>query len=186
VTDSPASLYLTDVVEQFHKLKDLGDRALAQVRDEDLFTTLDPESNSLAVLIQHMAGNLRSRWTDFLSSDGEKPDRDRDSEFAVREGATRADLLDRWEEGWRCLFQALAALHEEDLTLTVLIRAEPHSVVKAIDRQLTHQAYHTGQLVLLAKHFASAHWQNLSVPRGGTAAFNAQKMGDKMGGPPSA
>jgi hypothetical protein len=184
VNDSPASLYLTDVVDQFRQLKDLGDRALAQVRDEDLFAALDPESNSLAVLIQHMAGNLRSRWTDFLSSDGEKPDRDRDSEFEVSGGTTRAQLLDRWEEGWRCLFQALAALHEEDLALTVLIRAEPHSVVKAINRQLTHYAYHVGQIVFLSKHLASASWRNLSVPRGGTRRFNEEKFGSgPQGGP---
>jgi hypothetical protein len=184
VNDSPASLYLTDVVDQFHQLKSLGDRALAQVRDEGLFAALDPESNSLAVLIQHMAGNLRSRWTDFLRSDGEKPDRDRDSEFEVSGETTRAQLLDRWEEGWRCLFQALAALHEEDLALTVLIRAEPHSVVKAINRQLTHYAYHVGQIVFLSKHLASAGWRNLSVPRGGTRRFNEEKFGSgSKGGP---
>jgi hypothetical protein len=124
-----------------------------------------------------MAGNLVSRWTDFLTTDGEKPDRDRDSEFVVKPGTTRAGLMDRWEEGWRCLFQALAALTEEDLSMTVLIRAEPHSVIKAIDRQLTHQAYHAGQIVLLAKHYASATWQTLSVTRGGTKAFNAEKFG---------
>ena len=179
---TPAALYLEDVADQFRKYKQLADRALAQVRDEDLFVTLDPESNSLAMLIQHMAGNLISRWTDFLTSDGEKPNRDRDSEFVVREGTTRASLLARWEEGWRCLFQALAALSEEDLSLTVLIRAEPHSVIKAIDRQLTHQAYHVGQLVLLAKHFASGHWQTLSVARGKTREFNAEKFGaEKFG-----
>ena len=177
MTDSPASLYLTDVVDQFRKLKDMGDRALVQVRDEDLFAVLDPESNSLAVLVQHMAGNLLSRWTDFLSSDGEKPDRDRDSEFVVAAGTTRERLLERWGEGWRCLFQALAALHEEDLSLTVLIRAEPHSVVKALNRQLTHHAYHVGQIVFLAKHFASETWKTLSVPRGGTRRFNAEKLG---------
>ena len=176
MTDNPASLYLSDVVDQFRKLKDLGDKALAQVRDEDLFATLDPESNSLAILVQHMAGNMRSRWTDFLHSDGEKPDRDRDSEFELT-GTTREELLARWEEGWRCLFQALAALHEEDLAMTVLIRAEPHSVIKAINRQLTHYGYHVGQIVFLAKHFASDHWKTLSVPRGGSAAFNAAKMG---------
>ena len=176
MTESPESLYLKDVVDQFRKLKGLGDKALAQVRDEDLFVTLDPESNSLAILIQHMAGNLLSRWTDFLNSDGEKPSRDRDSEF-VLVSKTREELLARWEEGWRCLFQAVAALSEEDLAMTVLIRAEPHSVIKAINRQLTHYGYHVGQIVFLAKHFASAHWQTLSVPRGGSAAFNATKLG---------
>ena len=177
VDDSPASLYLTDVVDQFRALKNLGDRALAQVRDEDLFATLDPESNSLAILIQHMAGNMRSRWTDFLHSDGEKPDRDRDAEFEVASGTTREVLLDRWEEGWRCLFQALTALHEEDLAMTVLIRAEPHSVIKAVNRQLIHYGYHVGQIVFLAKHFASETWQTLSVPRGGTRRFNEKMFG---------
>jgi Protein of unknown function (DUF1572) len=179
VDDSPASLYLTDVVDQFRKLKQLGDLALAQVRDKDLFAALDPEANSLAVLIQHMAGNMRSRWTDFLQSDGEKPNRDRDSEFEVTTGTTREALLDRWEEGWRCLFQALTALDEEDLGMTVLIRAEPHSVIKAINRQLTHYGYHVGQMVFLAKHFASETWQSLSVPRGGSRRFNEEKLGRK-------
>ena len=177
MNESPEKLYLRDVVEQFRQLKNLADRALAQVRDEDLFVTLDPESNSLAILIQHMAGNMRSRWTDFLTSDGEKPDRNRDAEFEVAEGTSRADLQARWEEGWRCLFQTLTALSEEDLTLTVLIRAEPHSVIKAINRQLTHYGYHVGQIVFLAKHFASDHWRTLSVPRGKSRQFNAEKFG---------
>lgn len=177
MTRSPASLYLEDVVDQFRKLKDLADRALAQVRDEDLSAALDAESNSLAVLIQHLAGNLKSRWTDFLSSDGEKPNRDRDSEFVVLEGTTRQDLLDRWEEGWRCLFLTLVALREEDLSLTVLIRAEPHSVIKAINRQLTHCGYHVGQIVFLAKHLSSDHWQTLSVARGKTREHNEKMFG---------
>jgi uncharacterized protein DUF1572 len=177
VHESPEMLYLQDVVEQFRQLKSLADRAMAQVRDEDLFATLDAESNSLAVLIQHMAGNMRSRWTDFLTSDGEKPDRNRDSEFVVARGTSRADLQARWEEGWRCLFQTLTALSEEDLALTVLIRAEPHSVIKAINRQLTHYGYHVGQMVFLCKHFASDHWRTLSVPRGRSREFNAEKFG---------
>ena len=175
--ESPEMLYLRDVVEQFRQLKSLADRAMAQVRDEDIFATLDAEANSLAVLIQHMAGNMRSRWTDFLTSDGEKPDRNRDSEFVVAAGTSRADLEARWEEGWRCLFQTLTALSEEDLALTVLIRAEPHSVIKAINRQLTHYGYHVGQIVFLAKHFASDHWRTLSVPRGRSRQFNAEKFG---------
>jgi hypothetical protein len=171
---SPAALYLEDVIDQFRKHKTLAERALAQVRDEDLFITLDPESNSLAMLIQHMAGNLVSRWTDFLTTDGEKPDRDRDSEFETKDETTRADLLVRWDEGWSRLFQALSELTEDDLTRTVTIRAEPHSVIRAIDRQLTHHAYHTGQIVFLAKHLASDRWKTLSVPRGGTRGFNAE------------
>ncbi len=175
--ESPEMLYLKDVVDQFRQLKSLADRALTQVRDEDLLAVLDPESNSLAVLMQHMAGNMRSRWTDFLHSDGEKPDRNRDSEFVVTAGTTRTELQARWEEGWRCLFQTLTALSEEDLALTVLIRAEPHSVIKAINRQLTHYGYHVGQIVFLAKHFASDHWRTLSVPRGKSREFNAEKFG---------
>lgn len=175
--ESPEMLYLRDVVEQFRQLKSLADRAMAQVRDEDVFATLDDESNSLAILIQHMAGNMRSRWTDFLTSDGEKPDRNRDSEFVVAAGTSRQDLQERWEEGWRCLFQTLTALSEEDLALMVLIRAEPHSVIKAINRQLTHYGYHVGQIVFLAKHFASDHWRTLSVPRGRSRQFNAEKFG---------
>ena len=177
MNESPEMLYLKDVVAQFYQLKTLADRALSQVNDGDLFRPLDPESNSLAILIQHMAGNMRSRWTDFLTSDGEKPDRNRDAEFEVAEGTTREDLQARWEEGWRCLFQTLTALSEEDLALTVLIRAEPHSVIKAINRQLTHYGYHVGQIVLLAKHFASDHWRTLSVPRGRSGQFNAEKLG---------
>ena len=177
MNESPEKLYLRDIGEQFRQLKNLADRALAQVRDEDLFATLDAKSNSLAILIQHMAGNMRSRWTDFLTSDGEKPDRNRDSEFEVAAGTSRADLQARWEEGWRCLFQTLTALSEEDLTLTVLIRAEPHSVIKAINRQLTHYGYHVGQIVFLCKHFASDHWRTLSVPRGRSRQLNAEKFG---------
>jgi hypothetical protein len=167
-------LFLEETLLQFEKLKKNAEGALAQVRDEDLFAQLDPEANSIAVLVQHMAGNLRSRWTDFLTSDGEKPDRDRDSEFLHAAGTPRADLLQRWEEGWSRLFESLRGLREEDLTRTVLIRAEPHSVIRAIHRQMTHQAYHVGQLVLLARHLAGESWQTLSVPRGGTKEFNAQ------------
>ena len=180
MTDTPSALYLQDVREQFRKLKDLADRAVAQVRDEDLLIPLDPtapESNSLALLLQHVGGNLRSRFSDFLTSDGEKPDRDRDSEFVVQPGTVRADLLARWEEGWSITSATLAGLTEDDLTKTVTIRAEAHSVVRALDRALTHTAYHAGQIVLLAKHFAGAGWRNLSVPKGGTQAFNERMFG---------
>jgi hypothetical protein len=176
MTETFGALYLKDVTEQFRQYKGLADRALAQVRDEDLFPALDAESNSLAVLIQHMGGNLRSRWTGFLTSDGEKPDRDRDSEFEVAQGTTREALLARWEEGWGRLFETLAALTEEDLGRTVFIRAEPHSVLKATQRSLTHVAYHVGQIVQLAKHHAAGGWQTLSVPRGKTREYNAAKF----------
>jgi hypothetical protein len=176
MSDPAAALYLDDVVSQFKKLKLLAEGALAQVDERDVFVALDAESNSLATLMQHMAGNLRSRWTDFLTSDGEKPDRNRDSEFEVQEGVGREQLFAKWEEGWRCLFQTLAALSEEDLGLTVLIRAEPHSVVNAINRQLTHYAYHVGQIVFLAKHLAAGRWRSLSVPRGKSAELNETMM----------
>ena len=177
---SPARLYLEDVADQMRKLKALAERSLEQVRDEDLLAVLDPESNSLAVLIQHLAGNLRSRWTDFLLADGEKPDRDRDSEFETREGTKRADLLARWEEGWSRCFEALSALTEEDLGRTVTIRAEPHTVVRAIDRQLVHCAYHIGQITMLAKHLAGPQWRTLSVARGKTRELN-QRMFNRSG-----
>jgi hypothetical protein len=172
-----ADLYLSDIRVQFAKLKDMADRAMAQLRDEELFATLDPETNSIAILVQHMAGNLRSRWTDFLTTDGEKPDRDRDSEFEVRAETTREELLSRWEEGWATLEHALATLGEADLLKTVLVRAEPHTVPQAIHRQLTHQAYHAGQIVQLAKHYAGDRWKTLSVPRGRTREMNTRLMG---------
>jgi hypothetical protein len=165
MTINPADLFLQDIRIQVRKLKDLADKALAQVRDEDFAVVLDPESNSLAMIVQHLAGNLRSRWTDFLTSDGEKPDRDRDAEFESRDGTTRAGLLASWDEGWSCLFATLDSLAVEDLGRTVFIRSEPHTAVQAINRGVTHAAYHVGQIVLLSKHFASAGWQTLSIPR---------------------
>ena len=172
MTETSSALYLKDLPDQLRKLKALADRAVAQVRDEDLTAVLDPESNSLAHLLQHMGGNLLSRFTDFLTSDGEKPDRDRDSEFELKPETTRADLLARWEEGFRVLFAALDELTEDDLTKTVLIRAEPHTVVRALDRALTHTAYHVGQIVFLAKHLKSSDWKTLSIARGHSEDFN--------------
>jgi len=172
-----AALYLQDVPARLRTLKDLADRALAQVRDEDLRIVLDPESNSLAALILHLGGNFLSRWTDFLTTDGEKPGRDRDSEFEPGADVSRDQLLARWEDGWSRFFATLASLTEEDLTRTVTIRAQPHTVVEAIDRSLTHAAYHVGQIVFLAKHLAGGGWKTLSVPRGGTRAFNAEMFG---------
>jgi hypothetical protein len=144
--------------------KSMGERAMAQVTDEHLQRALDPESNSIAVIVKHMAGNMRSRWTDFLATDGEKPDRQRDSEF---EGppATRAALMELWESGWRYVFAALEPLSDSDMERTVYIRNEPHSVMQAINRQLGHYACHIGQIVFLAKHFQSSQWVSLSIPR---------------------
>jgi len=145
--------------------------ALAQVADEQLFEILDPEMNSLAILVKHMAGNMRSRWTDFLTTDGEKPDRQRDGEF-VEPPATRAELMRVWEEGWDCVWCALGPLSETDLGSTVTIRGEKHSVMQAINRQVAHYPYHIGQIVMLAKHFRSEQWKSLTVPRNKSAEFN--------------
>jgi Protein of unknown function (DUF1572) len=136
---------------------------------------VDGEMNSIAVTVKHMAGNMRSRWTDFLHSDGEKPDRNRDAEF-VEPPRTRAAVQALWEEGWKCMFEALEPLSEEDLGRTVMIRGEPHSVMQAINRQMAHYAYHCGQIVLLAKHFADAEWRSLTVPRGASGEFNRRVL----------
>ena len=163
--------YLEDSLSLFRMYKRLGEGAMAQVSDADLFVELDREANSIAVVVKHMAGNMRSRWTDFLTTDGEKPDRNRDSEF-VDPPRTRQALAEMWEEGWACLFGALEPLTDADLARTITIRGEAHSVMQAINRQLAHYSYHVGQIVLLAKHFASDHWQSLSVPRSHSAEFN--------------
>lgn len=163
--------YLADAIPLFRHYKKLADRAIAQVGEQQLFAALDPESNSIAIVMKHMAGNMASRWTDFLSTDGEKPTRDRDREF-VDPPATRAAILAEWESGWSCFFAALEALTEADLARTVTIRGEAHSVLQAINRQLAHYPYHVGQIVFLAKHCASTAWQSLSVPRGQSAEFN--------------
>ncbi|HKO14356.1 MAG TPA: DUF1572 domain-containing protein [Acidobacteriaceae bacterium] len=163
--------YLDDSISLFVYYKRLAERAMAQVSDEQLFTPIDSEANSIAIIVKHMAGNMRSRWTDFLSTDGEKPDRNRDSEFEDPP-ATRAAVLASWEAGWSCLFSALHALTDDDLTRTVVIRGEPHSVMQAINRQLAHYPHHVGQIVLLAKHFAGGKWQSLSIPRRASADYN--------------
>jgi Protein of unknown function (DUF1572) len=163
--------YLEDSLSLFRYYKRLAEAAIAQATDEQLVTVLDPEMNSIAQVAKHMAGNMCSRWTDFLTSDGEKPNRNRDSEF-VEPPATRQALLDMWERGWERVFSALEPLADADLARTVKIRGEPHSVIQAINRQLAHYAYHCGQIVLLAKHFRCDDWKSLSVPRGQSASFN--------------
>ncbi|HMD99092.1 MAG TPA: DUF1572 family protein [Terriglobia bacterium] len=165
--------YLQDVMLQFRGLKSLADRAVAQVSDVELFVTLDEESNSVAAIMKHISGNQRSRWTDFLTSDGEKPDRNRDTEFEVQSAETRDSVMRRWEQGWDCLFQALEPLRADDLRRTVTIRGQPYTVVQAIDRQLTHYGAHVGQIVFLAKHLRSREWKSLSIPRGKSAEVNA-------------
>src|SRR5271154_4550333 len=167
--------YVEDTKAIFHQYKKLGEAAMAQVADEQLTATLDSEMNSIAQIVKHMAGNMRSRWTDFLTTDGEKPSRDRDSEFE-RPPATRAELMAMWEEGWGCLLGALDGLTDADLTRTITIRGEAHSVMQAINRQVAHYPSHCGQIIFLAKHLQSANWKCLSVPRKKSAEFNQRVM----------
>ena len=164
--------YLDDALSSFRAYKKHAEKALEQLNEEELFATLDEESNSIAVIMKHMAGNMLSRWTDFLHSDGEKPDRNRDMEFVIESKMSREDLLAYWQQGWQCVFAALEPLRPEDFEQKVKIRGEEHSVIQAIDRQMTHYAYHIGQIVFLAKHFRLAEWQSLSIPRNRSAEFN--------------
>jgi hypothetical protein len=164
--------YLSDALAVFRQYKSLAERAIAQLTDEQLTTTLDPEMNSVALTMKHMAGNMRSRWTDFLTSDGEKTWRNRDSEF-VEPPATRNELLQMWNAGWQLVFSALEPLSDQDLGRTVTIRGESHSVMQAINRQIAHYSYHCGQIVFLAKHLQNENWTSLTVPRGKSEEFNA-------------
>lgn len=163
--------YIADSLAVFRQYKRLAERAMDQITDDQLFAVLDPEANSIAIVVKHMAGNMRSRWTDFLTTDGEKSNRNRDSEF-IDPPATRQALLAEWEDGWNRVFTAIEPLTDADLSRTVTIRGEAHSVMQAINRQLAHYPHHVGQIVLLAKHFACEHWQSLSVPRNKSAEFN--------------
>ncbi|HWR37775.1 MAG TPA: DUF1572 domain-containing protein [Clostridia bacterium] len=163
--------YLEDSLSLFRYYKKLAEGAMQQVTDEQLVAVVDPEMNSIAVIVKHMAGNMRSRWTDFLTSDGEKPNRNRDSEF-VEPPSGREELMSMWESGWNCLFSALEPLFPKDIKRTVFIRGEAHSVMQAVNRQIAHYAYHCGQIVFLAKHFQHSHWNPLSVPRGQSSTFN--------------
>ena len=167
--------YIEDSLSLFRYYKKLAEGAMEQVSDEQLFATLDEEMNSIAIIAKHMVGNMRSRWTDFLTSDGEKPDRNRDTEF-VEPPATRAGLMKIWNEGWERLFGALEPLSDADLERKVEIRGEPHSVMQAINRQIAHYSYHAGQIVFLAKHFKSSGWKSLTVPRNKSAEFNQRVL----------
>jgi Protein of unknown function (DUF1572) len=173
--------YLEDSISLFRHYKKLAERALEQCPDEGLFATLDNESNSIAVIIKHVAGNARSRWTDFLTSDGEKPTRNRDNEFE-EPPKTRLELLATWEEGWKCLFEALTAMTDADLHRVVTIRGEEHSAMQAINRQMGHYSYHLGQIVFLAKHFAaqSGKWIAVTIPRRQSAKFTADVAAGKL------
>lgn len=170
--------YLKDSVEVLRYYKRLGERAIAQVPDDSLLATPDAESNSIAIIVKHLAGNMRSRFTDFLTTDGEKPDRKRDTEFETPP-KTRTELLAMWETGWQHVFNALAPLTEAQLSQKVYIRSEAHSVTQAINRQLAHYAYHVGQIVYLAKHFAGANWNALTVPRGKSEEFTSRVASGK-------
>lgn len=164
--------YLADALSSFRAYKKLAEKALAQVTDEEFFTALDEESNSIAVIMKHLAGNMLSRWTDFLTTDGEKPERNRDMEFVIEPQTTKAGVMEHWAKGWQRTFETLEVLQPEDLLRKVMIRGEEHTVVQAINRQLAHYPYHVGQVVFLAKHFRSTDWKSLSIPKNKSAEFN--------------
>ena len=170
--------YLTDSISLFHYYKKLGENAIAQCPDQGLFASLDEENNSMAIVVKHMTGNMRSRWTDFLTSDGDKANRNRDSEFEAPP-KTRAEILDLWDAGWKCVFSALEPLGDAAMTKTVTIRGEEHSVMQAINRQIAHYAYHVGQIVLLAKHSAGANWKALTIPKNKSEEFRADVAAGK-------
>jgi hypothetical protein len=173
MNDSLAKHYLDDSIASLRGYKKMADKAIAQLRDEEYFVTLDEEGNSVAVIMKHMAGNMFSRWTDFLTTDGEKPDRNRDMEFVIEPKTGKEDIVAYWEKGWQRVFDALEPLGADDLEKKVLIRGKEHTVVQAINRQLTHYSYHIGQIVFLAKHFRSTEWNSLSIPRNRSTEFNA-------------
>ncbi len=170
--------YLDEIFRNLRGHKRLADDAMAQLDDEQFFAAIDPESNSVAIIVKHMAGNIRSRFTDFLTSDGEKPDRNRDREFLMHNDAKRDEVLRAWEQNWQLVFETVNSLHPDDLERTVTIRGEPHSVLQALNRAVTHLAYHAGQITFLAKHWKGAEWKSLSVPKGQSEQFNA-KMFEK-------
>jgi hypothetical protein len=171
VSTDPAAHYLEEVRRQMRGHKRMGEGAMAQLREHDFFLTLDAESNSIAILVKHLSGNMRSRFTDLLTSDGEKPDRFRDREFEITGATTRADVMKWWEEGWACVLGAIDALQPEDVMRVVTIRSEPHTVLQAINRQIAHYAAHIGQIVFLAKHLRSTEWKALTIPRGKSEEF---------------
>ena len=170
-TESLGITVLEDTLLTFRRQKELAERAFAQIDDDQFFRTIDAESNSIAIIAKHIGGNLRSRWTDFLSTDGEKPDRDRDGEFVVAEDAPRAAVMKTWDDGWAALFDTFATLSADDLTATVQIRGESMTAVAAMHRALAHISQHVGQIVMLAKHFRSSDWKTLSIPRGQSGAW---------------
>lgn len=167
------TLYLEEALRSLRGQKRLAEGAIAQLSDKQFFATLDPESNSVAIIMKHMAGNMRSRFTDFLTTDGEKPDRNRDQEFVIDSAATRTEILDAWDQNWALLFDTLNSLHPEDLARSVTIRGEPHSVLHAVNRQVAHYSNHVGQIIFLAKHWMGMQWVTLSIARGESEEVNA-------------
>ncbi len=184
MTTDLAAHYLDEVQRQFRGHKRMAEGAMAQLNDEDFFVTIDPEANSVAILVKHLAGNMRSRFTDFLTTDGEKPDRFRDREFELGSGTSRAEVMKWWEEGWNCVFAAIESLKPEDVMHTVTVRGQPHTVMQAINRQIAHYAQHTGQIVFLAKHLRGSEWKTLSVPRGKSEEFKIAGPKANRGLPP--
>lgn len=174
-----APTYYDEVRRSFRGYKRLADGGLAQLSDQDFFRAPDRESNSVAQIVKHVTGNLRSRWQDFLTTDGEKPDRNRDQEFVITAADTRAELMRRWEASFKIVFESVDSLTAEDFTRTVTIRSEPHTILQAINRSLMHTAYHVGQILFLGKHLRGAEWTTLSIPKGKTAEFNSMKPEDR-------
>ena len=183
--NSFALTYYDEVRRGFRGYKRLADGALAQLSDQDFFHAPDPESNSAAVIVKHVAGNLRSRWKDFLTTDGEKPDRNRDQEFVLTAEDTRPDLMRRWEESFQIVFDCIASLTPEDFSRTVTIRGEPHTILQAMNRSLMHTAYHVGQILYVGKHLRGADWTMLSIPKGKSAEFNTMKPEDRKAKAPN-
>lgn len=172
MSESTAQHYLEDSLATFRAYKKLAEKALDQLEDDEFFATVDAESNSVAVIMKHITGNMISRWTDFLTTDGEKPERNRDIEFVIDPEVTKPDIMEYWEKGWQRTFETLEVLQPDELMRTVTIRGEEHTVVQCINRQMTHYAYHIGQIVFLAKHFRSSEWKSLSIPKNKSAEFN--------------
>ena len=183
MSESIIANFHADAVQSFRNYKKMAERAMEQVSDEEFFAAIDDEANSIAVIVKHLAGNLVSRWSDFLTTDGEKPTRDRDAEFEIRDDSREA-LMEFWERGWKTLFDNIEPLTVEDFSKTVTIRGQVHTIVEAFNRQLSHYAYHIGQIVLLAKHFKSSEWKTLSIPKNRSAEFNKflseQKIADTV------
>ena len=177
-----AALYLDEIKRQVRGHKRMAESAMAQLSDKEFFATIDPESNSVAVLAKHIAGNAHSRFSDFLSSDGEKPDRFRDREFEINVGATRDQIMRYWDEGWSIVFATLDSLKAEDVERTVTIRQEPHTVMQALNRAIAHYAQHIGQIVFLAKHLRSSEWKTLTIPRGKSEEYKVARPGTNMRG----